>query len=59
MENKKSLRMRRMRKYGLTDSILSNTTVYFNPYVEGSTPLSPEEAAIYAAVAKYFNENNS
>jgi len=45
-----------MRLFGLNDSILSNTTVYLNPYAEGSGHLSPEEAAMYAAVAKYFNE---
>lgn len=59
MGNKASRRMRRRRLYGLTDSILSNATAYLNPYVEGSSPLSPEEAALYAAVVKYFNENNS
>jgi len=59
IENKKSQRMRRMRLFGLNDSILSNTTVYLNPYAEGSSHLSAEEAAMYAAVAKYFNECDS
>lgn len=52
-------RMRRIRRFGLTDSILSNTTVYLNPYAEDGSNPSAEEAAMYAAVAKYFNDENS
>jgi len=52
-------RMRRIRQYGLTDSILSNTTVYLNPYAEDGSNRSAEEVAMYAVVAKYFNDGNS
>jgi len=48
-----------MRYYGLNNMILSNTTVYLNPYTENGSPLSVEEAAIYAAVSKYFNDGES
>lgn len=56
---KKLPRNRRMRYYGLNNMILSNTTVYLNPYSENSSLASIEEAAIYAAVSKYFNESES
>ncbi len=51
--------MRRMRYYGLNNSLLSNTTVYLMPYVESGSQSAVEEAALCAAVAKYFNDNNS
>jgi len=53
-EKKDIPRNRRMRLFGLNDSILSNTTVYLNPYAEGNSHLSVEEAAMFAAVTKYF-----
>lgn len=48
-----------MRYYGLNNSLLSNTTVYLMPYAESRSQSAVEEAALYAAVAKYFNETNS
>ncbi|ABC77364.1 hypothetical protein [Syntrophus aciditrophicus] len=59
LETTKLLRKRKMRYYGLNNMILSNTTVYLNPYTENGSPLSVEEAAIYAAVSKYFNDGES
>jgi len=58
-EKNKHPRMRRMRQFGFNNSILSNTTVYLNPYAEGNSSVSAEEAALYAAVAKYFNNGDS
>lgn len=58
-EPKTIRRMRRMRYYGLNNSLLSNTTVYLMPYAESRSQSAVEEAALYAAVAKYFNETNS
>lgn len=48
-----------MRYYGLNNSLLSNTTVYLMPYAESRSQSAVEEAALCAAVAKYFNETNS
>jgi len=58
-EKKVIPRNRRMRLFGLNNSILSNTTVYLNPHAESNSHLSLEEAAIFAAATKYFNENES
>jgi len=58
VERKRKLRMRRERRFGLNDSILSNMTVYLYPCLEDSRPLSVEEAALCAAVVKSFNEGN-
>jgi len=59
IEEKDIPRSRRMRLFGLNDSILSNTTAYFNPYAEGNSHLSVEEAAMFAVVTKYFDESDS
>jgi hypothetical protein len=56
-EKKFMKRTRRTRMFGLNNSILSNTTVFLNPYTESQSHLTVEEAAIFAAVAKYFNES--
>ncbi|OPY77359.1 MAG: hypothetical protein A4E70_02611 [Syntrophus sp. PtaU1.Bin005] len=40
----------------MTDSILSNLTVYLNPYVETGSNLSVEEAALYAFGNRFFNK---
>jgi len=37
---------------------MSETTVYFNPYMETHGDLSIAEAAMYDAVTKYFNESD-
>lgn len=50
---------RRRRRFGLTHSILSNTTVYMNPCAESSSQLSLEEAVLFALAARNFNEQNS
>ncbi len=52
-------RMRRMRYYGLTNSLLSNTNVYLMPYGESGSQSAGEQDALCAVVAKYFNETNS
>lgn len=49
-------RSRRMRLFGLNNSILSNRTVYLNPCLENQTSLTSEEAALLAALSQYFNE---
>ena len=59
IEKKEILRNRRLRVFGLNNSILSDTTVYFNPLKETHGDLSIEEAAMYDAVTKYFNESDS
>jgi hypothetical protein len=56
-EKKIIKRTRRTRMFGLNNSILSNTTVYLNPYTENQSHLTVEEAAMLAAVAKQFNES--
>ena len=56
---KESLRMRRMRRFGFDDSILSNETVYLNPCTESSSQLSADDLAMYAVAARYFNEMDS
>jgi hypothetical protein len=53
---KKYPRRRRTRVFGMTDSILSNLTVYLNPYVETGSNLSVEEAALYAFGNRFFNK---
>ncbi len=55
----KQQRSRRMRRFGLNNSILSNVTVYLNPYTEGDSHLSAEDAAMYSAMAKYLNDRKS
>jgi len=57
-EKKDILRNRRVRVFGLNNSIMSETTVYFNPYMETHGDLSIAEAAMYDAVTKYFNESD-
>jgi len=51
--------MRRMRLFGFNNSILSNTTIYLNPYSEGSNHLSAEEIALFDEVTRNFKESNS
>jgi len=53
---KKHPRRRRKQVFGMTDSILSNLTVYLNPYVETGNNLSVEEAALYAYGNRFFNK---
>jgi len=44
-----------MRFFGLNNSILSNTTVYFIPYAESNSHISVEEAAMFAAGQRLGN----
>ncbi len=55
----KILRMRKRRFFGFTNAILSNTTVYLNPYTESNDSPSFEEMALFAAVTKSFSDKNS
>lgn len=43
----------------MTDSILSNMTVYINPYLESENNLSVEEAALFDVVNRAFNKRDS
>jgi hypothetical protein len=52
-------RHRRTRLFGMNNSILSNTTVYLNPFGESQTAVTLEKAALYAAAIKDFNESDS
>ncbi len=52
-------RSRRKRLFGMTDSILSNMTVYLNPYLESENNLSVEEAALFDVVNRAFNKRDS
>ncbi|SEM25579.1 hypothetical protein SAMN04489760_10848 [Syntrophus gentianae] len=52
-------RSRRKRLFGMTDSILSNMTVYLNPYQESDNNLSVEEAALFDVVNRAFNKRDS
>lgn len=56
---KKIPRSRRMRLFGCSDSILSNTTVYLNPYPEPRSPISGEKAALFAAATRSLNRRDS
>ena len=51
-EEKYFPRNRRMRRFGFNNSILSNTTVYLNPYKTESGHISVEEDAFYAVMRK-------
>jgi len=56
---KKIPRRRRKRHFGLSPSILSDATAYLNPCTESSSHLSAEEAAMFDAVIKSFNDSES
>lgn len=46
---------RRIRRFGLNDSILSTTTAYLNYYNEDQDP-TIEDVAMFATLTKCFNE---
>lgn len=52
-------RSRRKRSFGMTDTILSEMTVYLNPYVESQDSLSLDEAALYDVANRFFNKRES
>jgi len=57
-DGKKDTRQsRRMRMFGLGNSILSTKTFCFNSYEESHNNLTLEEAALFSALIDYFNEN--
>ncbi len=43
----------------MNPSILSDATAYLNPCTENSSHLSAEEAAMFDAVIKSFNDSES
>jgi len=51
-EKKGIPRSRRMRLFNLNNSILSNTTVYLQPYTEDNSLSTIEEAALYAVATQ-------
>ncbi|OPY86470.1 MAG: hypothetical protein A4E72_01662 [Syntrophus sp. PtaU1.Bin208] len=55
----KTLQVRKRRFFGFTNAILSNKTVYLNPYTESNDSPSVEEMALFAAVTKSFSNKNS
>ncbi len=55
----KKPRTRRSRLFGFNNSILSNKTVYLNPYVESVESLSMEEVVLLASAGKSFSNKDS